>query len=170
MWFPETDEVFFGSRCNGPKGWHDCSANNFISKISMREVEEGVHALRDSIEPLNITVTRVSGLASGPSSPDDAHLYQLDTPDVRQKTWGATGPYKSSLLLVNSGNVDRPSSLALMNPRPPYNITVLFDNYYGRQFNSLNDAKIHPLSHKIFVTDPTCVLPWTAKATVAHTH
>ncbi|KAI0729162.1 D-lactonohydrolase-like protein [Fomitopsis betulina] len=137
VWFPETDEVFFGSRCNGPKGWHDCSANNFISKISMREVEEGVHALRDSIEPLNVTVTR------------------LDTPDVRQKTWGATGPYKSSLLLVNSGNVDRPSSLALMNPRPPYNITVLFDNYYGRQFNSLNDAKIHPLSHKIFVTDPT---------------
>ena len=48
-----------------------------------------------------------------------------------------------------------------MNPRPPYNVTVLLDNYYGRQFNSLNDAKIHPLSHKIFVTDPTYALSQT---------
>ncbi|KAH9919614.1 D-lactonohydrolase-like protein [Fomitopsis serialis] len=137
VWFPETDEVFFGSHCSGPKGWRDCRGNNFMSKISMQEVKGVVQAAGSTVAPLNVTVT------------------QLDTADVRQKTWGATGPYKSSLILINSGNVDRPSSIALMNPAPPYNITVLFDNYYGRQFNSLNDGKIHPTSHKIFVTDPT---------------
>ncbi|KZT68620.1 D-lactonohydrolase-like protein [Daedalea quercina L-15889] len=137
VWFPETDEVFFGSHCYGPKGWRDCSGNNFISIISMREVKDSVRASGSSIASLNVTVAK------------------LDTPVVRQKTWGATGPYKSSLILINSGNVDRPSSLALMNPAPPYNVTVLFDNFYGREFNSLNDGKIHPTSHKIFITDPT---------------
>ncbi|KAH9837864.1 D-lactonohydrolase-like protein [Rhodofomes roseus] len=138
VWFPESDEVFFGSHCQGPEGWRDCRGNNFMSKISMREVKDAVRAAGTKYgAPLNITVT------------------QLETPEVRQKTWGATGPYRSSLILINSGNVDHPSSLALMNPAPPYNVTVLFDNYYGRQFNSLNDGKIHPKSHKIFVTDPT---------------
>lgn len=137
VWSPETDEVFFGSHCLGSKGWRDCRGNNFMSKISMQEVKDVVRAAGSTMAPLNVTVV------------------QLDTADVRQKTWGATGPYKSSIILINSGNVDRPSSIALMNPAPPYNITVLFDNYYGRQFNSLNDGKIHPTSHKIFVTDPT---------------
>lgn len=72
-------------------------------------------------------------------------------------TWGGTGPYNSSLLLINSGRDKLPSSLALVNPAPPYNVTILLDNYYGRQFNSLNDGKIHPKSHAIFFTDVTCV-------------
>lgn len=42
-----------------------------------------------------------------------------------------------------------------MNPKAPFNTTVLLDNFFGRQFNSLNDIKIHPTSKKIFFTDTT---------------
>jgi gluconolactonase len=67
-------------------------------------------------------------------------------------TNGGTGPYNGSLLLITSGWGSLPPSLVLVNPRSPYNTTVLLNNYYGRQFNSLNDGKIHP-SGKIFFTD-----------------
>ena len=69
-------------------------------------------------------------------------------------TNGGTGPYKGSLLFVNSGRGILPSSLTLVNFKEPYNVTVLVDNFFGRQFNSLNDVKIHP-SGNIFFTDVT---------------
>lgn len=68
-------------------------------------------------------------------------------------TNGGTGPFKGALLLVNSGRANIPPSLALVDPQNPSNTTVVLDNFFGRQFNSLNDAKIHPGSGKIFFTD-----------------
>lgn len=48
---------------------------------------------------------------------------------------------------------DVPSALYVMNPRAPYNTTVLVNNYFGRQFNSLNDIAIHPRSRDVYFTD-----------------
>lgn len=67
-------------------------------------------------------------------------------------TNGGTGPFKGNLVLINSGRGPRPPSIALVNPKPPYNTTTLLNSYYGRQFNSLNDIKVHP-SGKMFFTD-----------------
>jgi gluconolactonase len=72
-------------------------------------------------------------------------------------TNGGTGPYNSSLVLVTSGRGPLPPSVALVNPKPPYNATVLLDNFYGRQFNSLNDIKIHRPSGNFLFTDVACV-------------
>lgn len=72
---------------------------------------------------------------------------------------GAT-PLGSNILLVGSGRGDLPPSLALLNPRPPFNSTTILDNMHGRQFNSLNDAKVHPKSGAIFFTDVTYVIPY----------
>jgi gluconolactonase len=60
--------------------------------------------------------------------------------------------YRGGLLFITSGRGDLPPSIVLVNPRTPHNATVLLDNFFGRQFNSLNDIKIHP-SGKIFFTD-----------------
>jgi gluconolactonase len=68
---------------------------------------------------------------------------------------GGTGPYQGSLLLFNSGRGSLPSTIALANPKSPYNATILLDNYTGKQFNSLNDGKVHPKSGNIFFTDPS---------------
>lgn len=62
-------------------------------------------------------------------------------------------PLGSNLLLIGSGRGNLPPSLVLVNPRPPFNATTIMDNVHGRQFNSLNDAKIHPKSGAIFFTD-----------------
>lgn len=68
-------------------------------------------------------------------------------------TNGGTGPYRSSLLLITSGRGSLPPSIVIVNPKPPYNATVLLDNFFGRQFNSLNDIKIHPTTGMLFFTD-----------------
>jgi len=69
-------------------------------------------------------------------------------------TNGGTGPYYSNLLFVNSGRGALPPTVTLVNPLPPYNATVLLDNFFGRQYNSINDVKIHPKRGTIFFTDP----------------
>ena len=69
-------------------------------------------------------------------------------------TNGATN-FRGELLLVNSGRANLPPNVVLVNHKPPFNSTVLLDNFFGRQFNSLNDVKIHPKSGKIFFTDVT---------------
>ena len=57
-------------------------------------------------------------------------------------------PFHHKLLLANSGRGDAASSplhtsnLALVEPSPPYNATVVLDNFFGRPFNSLNDLKV----------------------------
>lgn len=46
-------------------------------------------------------------------------------------------------------------SIYLMNPVEPYNTTVLLNNYFGRQFNALNDVGVNPRNKDIYFTDPT---------------
>ena len=65
---------------------------------------------------------------------------------------------------------DIPSAIYYLNPVPPYNTTgefrsettisvdlipVLLNNYFGRQFNSLNDVAINPKTKEIYFTDVT---------------
>ncbi|KAJ6585925.1 D-lactonohydrolase-like protein [Mycena capillaripes] len=104
----------------------DVNTNNVVSRIRMEEVREGG----------DVSITPVT----------------LD-PSI-QITNGATN-YKGQILLVNDGRGNLPPNVVLVNPRPPFNSTVLLDNFFGRQFNSLNDVKIHPTSKKVFFTDKT---------------
>jgi hypothetical protein len=60
------------------------------------------------------------------------------------------------LLFVTSGHALLPPSIVRVNPSPPYNTTVILDNFLGRQFNSesLNDIKILPGTDITSFTDP----------------
>jgi len=85
-------------------------------------------------------------------------------------TSGATN-YKNGLLFMGEGQGDDiPSAIYYLNPVPPYNTTgelrskttisvvlipVLLNNYFGRQFNSLNDVAINPKTKEIYFTDVT---------------
>ena len=42
-----------------------------------------------------------------------------------------------------------------MNPEEPHNTTVLLNNFFGRQFNSLNDVSVNPRNGEIYFTDVT---------------
>ena len=73
-------------------------------------------------------------------------------------TNGGTGPLHGKLVFVNSGRGPLPPSLVLVDPADPSNTTVLPDSFFGRQFNSLNDVKIHRQTGTIFFTDCTYVM------------
>jgi len=132
IYYPPTDEVFFASNAGSGSG---IDLNNQVAKISMKEVEKKIAGLKPGTA-VNVTVTK------------------LNLPDSVQMTNGGTGPYYSNLLFVNSGRGTLPPTVTLVNPLPPYNATVLLDNFFGRQYNSINDIKIHPKSGTIFFTDP----------------
>ncbi|KAI0764122.1 D-lactonohydrolase-like protein [Irpex lacteus] len=135
IWVPRTNEVFFASNDGGDLGFSDIDHNNRVSKISLDEVASAIKNASDSTSALNVTVT------------------PLDLPETVQMTNGGTGPFRGNLLLVNSGRGNLPPSITAVNPAAPHNVTVLLDNFIGRQFNSLNDIKIHPTSKKLFFTD-----------------
>lgn len=123
------DSVFFASNDGGPLGMSDIDHNNKVGRISLRDLPANLNGTA-----INIPVT------------------ELDLPASIQMTNGGTGPFGGNLLLINSGRGPLPPSIALVNPNPPHNATVLLDNFFGRQFNSLNDIKVHP-SGNIFFTD-----------------
>ncbi|PPQ81636.1 hypothetical protein CVT25_013608 [Psilocybe cyanescens] len=124
VYVPETDELFF-------TGFDP--TQNVVSKISLADIET---ALRGS----NTTTVNV------PATP-------LSLPPSVQIANGGTGPYRSSIVFATFGTQNSPASIVLVNPRPPYNATVLLDNFFGRQFNSIDDIKIHPTSGALFFTD-----------------
>jgi len=105
--------------------------NNIIGKISITELQT---KLTSNLPNINLTVQ------------------ELNLADTVQITNGGTGPFKGNLLLATRGRGALPSSLVAVNPKPPFNTTVLLNSFFGRQFNSFNDIKIHP-SGKIFFTD-----------------
>lgn len=159
---------------SGPLGMSSLFENNVVSKISMKDVAAALSAKASG--PVNVPVTPVSsqdvtsfnwltlhvvkslGRCTGLS------FLKFQSPpksNEEQMTNGGTGPYNSSLVLITSGRGSLPPSIVLVNYLPPYNTTVVLDNFFGRQFNSLNDIKIHPTNGKFFFTDVEFVLPCT---------
>ncbi|KAF8977493.1 calcium-dependent phosphotriesterase [Cyathus striatus] len=129
IYVPETDEIFFSSSLFDASS----SQSNRVSKVKMADVEE---ALASNSSDINVPVET------------------LDLPGTLNMTNGGTGPFQGSLLYSTEGFGQNPPVLALVDPKPPFNFTVILDNYFGRQFNSIDDLKIHP-SGKVFFTDPS---------------
>jgi len=127
----------------------DLEHNNVVGKISLKDVDSAIAANESTV---NVPVAFVSAYTAVVQIENNQYAMQLDFPGTVQMTNGGTGPYKSSLLLATSGRGHLPPSIVLGNPKPPYNVTILLDNFFGRQFNSLNDIKVHP-SGKFFFTD-----------------
>lgn len=133
IYYTDTDEFFFSSNNGGALGNSGINQNNRIGKISMQAVESALAGAQGAV---------------------NVPIQQLSLSEDVQMTNGGTGPYNGNLLLINSGRGSRAPSITAVNPRSPYNSTVLLNNYFGRQFNSLNDIKVHA-SGNIFFTDVT---------------
>lgn len=57
------------------------------------------------------------------------------------------------MYMAEGAGSDNTSEVILMNPVEPYNTTVLVNNYFGRQFSSLNDVAVHPSNKDLYFTD-----------------
>ncbi|KAG1768933.1 hypothetical protein EV702DRAFT_713963 [Suillus placidus] len=134
IYVPDLNLVFFANTGSGKLGYYGWYNNSFVGMINMTEVDM---ALASTTGNVNIQVQT------------------LNLSDDVQMANGGTGPYKGDLLFVTSGRALLPPSIVRVNPSPPYNTTVILDNFLGRQFNSLDDIKILPGTDIMFFTDPT---------------
>ncbi|KAH7124597.1 lactonohydrolase [Dactylonectria macrodidyma] len=132
VWYPPTDEVFFVQSAGAPAAGTGLNKSSIIQKISLMEAEAVRRGTYDEDE---VTVTIV------PSNP------QVINPN------GGTN-YKGNIIFAGEGMGDNiTSSLFIMNPVVPYNTTVLLNNHFGRQFNSLNDLVVNPRNGELYFTD-----------------
>ncbi|KAJ7355717.1 D-lactonohydrolase-like protein, partial [Mycena albidolilacea] len=136
IWVEETDEVFFsGGRTEG-------------RPVIIFELFNGTLRLNSD----QVSVINLNDLKTSPTGLINFTILPLSD-DVQINNGGTL--FRGDLLLVTTGSGPLPPSLVRVNPKPPFNDTVILNNYYGRQFNSLNDAKVHPQSRAIFFTDVT---------------
>ncbi|KAJ5145339.1 hypothetical protein N7448_002731 [Penicillium atrosanguineum] len=132
VWSKETEEVFFVQNAGAKNASTGLKKSAIIEKISLAEAA-AVANKRDAAGLVTVTKVPSSAMVINPN--------------------GGTN-YRRQIVFTGEGQGDdKPPSLWLMNPQKPYNTTVLLNNYFGRQFNSLNDVVIHPKNKDIYFTD-----------------
>ncbi|EIW75732.1 calcium-dependent phosphotriesterase [Coniophora puteana RWD-64-598 SS2] len=124
--------LFFSSNDGGPEGYNGWYNNSVVSWLNVSEVEQSWNDTE-----INVPIHTLTNLS-----------------DLVQMVNGGTGTYKGNILFATSGRAESPPSIVAVNPFSPYNVTVMLDNFYGRQFNSLNDLKFLPGTEIIYFTDP----------------
>ncbi|OTB08250.1 hypothetical protein M426DRAFT_30020, partial [Hypoxylon sp. CI-4A] len=126
VWYPPTDEIFIvqeGGTGSGPK------KSGVISKISVSEAA----AVASSG---NGTVTVETVNATGIVNPNG----------------GANYKGQIVYVVIGSGSEDV-SQVVLLNPVEPYNTTVLVNNFFGRQFNTIDDVAVNPRNNEVYFSD-----------------
>ncbi|CAI7609165.1 unnamed protein product [Penicillium glandicola] len=132
VWFKETDEVFFVQNAGALNASTGLNKSAIIEKISLAEAA-AVSNQSDAAGLVNVTTVASSPMVLNPN--------------------GGTN-YRGQIIFAGEGQGDyKAPSLWVMNPKSPFNTTVILNNYFGRQFNSLNDVAIHPTSKDIYFTD-----------------
>lgn len=132
VWYEPTDEVFFVQNAGAVAAGTGLNKSSIIQKISLSEAD----AVKDMANATGqVTVTVV------PSNP------MVINPN------GATNYRGQIVYMAEGAGPDNTSNVILMNPVEPYNTTVLLNNYFGRQFSSLNDVVVHPENKDLYFTD-----------------
>ncbi|KAM3457824.1 hypothetical protein MY3296_000897 [Beauveria thailandica] len=132
VWVPATDEVFFAQNAGAPAAGTGLNKSSIVQKVSVSEALQVASGNKTG----HVKVETVSS----------------DPPVVNPN--GGTN-YKGNILFAGEGMGNKtPTALYSVNPRPPYNATILVNNYFGRQFNSLNDIGVNPRNSHIYFTDP----------------
>lgn len=147
-WYPPTEEVFFVQNAGAKAAGTGLNKSSIIQKISLSDAEK---VRNGSLEAAPVTVVDTSN------------------PQVINPNGGTN--YKGNIIFAGEGQGDNvPSALYMMNPLPPYNTTseypnltqkqivtltilALVNNYFGRQFNSLNDLVVNPTNGDLYFTD-----------------
>ncbi|KAF3390628.1 hypothetical protein F1880_009114 [Penicillium rolfsii] len=132
VWSKETDEVFFVQNAGAKDAGTGLHKSAIIEKISLADAA-AVSNKRNAAGLVKVTTVPSSPMVINPN--------------------GGTN-YRGEFIFTGEGQGNNtPPALWLMNPQEPYNTTVLLNNYFGRQFNSLNDVVIHPKNKDVYFTD-----------------
>ncbi|KAK4946064.1 hypothetical protein LTR10_014866 [Elasticomyces elasticus] len=131
-WYPPTDEVFFVQNAGAMAAGTGLNKSSVILKISLAQAA-AVSTQRNASGQVNVTVVPANPPVINPN--------------------GATN-YRGQFAFTGEGQGnDIGPALYAVNPVEPYNTTVLINNYFGRQFNSLNDVSVNPNNGDVYFTD-----------------
>ncbi|WVQ75913.1 hypothetical protein IAR50_005548 [Cryptococcus sp. DSM 104548] len=133
VWHNETDEVFFVQNAGAKAAGTGLNKSAIIQKISLSQAESVQQGSRNSTD-----ITTV-----------DSNV-QVVNPN------GGTA-YRGKIIFAGEGQgSDIAPALYEMDPTAPYNTTeVILNNFFGRQFNSLNDIAVNPRNKELYFTDVT---------------
>ncbi|KAL6245985.1 hypothetical protein RBB50_007138 [Rhinocladiella similis] len=132
VWYPPTDEMFFVQNAGAKASGTGLNKSNIIQKISLSQAAQ-FSTQRNASGHVNVTTVNAN-------------------PTVINSNGGTN--YRGQLIFTGEGQGNNSApSLYVVNPQPPYNTTVLVNNYFGRQFNSLNDVSINPRNGDVYFTD-----------------
>ncbi|KAJ5217099.1 hypothetical protein N7468_010107 [Penicillium chermesinum] len=132
VWSNRTNEVFFAQNAGPPAAGTGLNKSAIIEKISLAQV------------------------AAVSNRTDASGLVDVITVNATPPVLNANGAtnFRGQIVYTSEGQGDHGApALYLMNPEEPYNTTVLLNNFFGRQFNSLNDIVVHPQNKDIYFTD-----------------
>ncbi|KAF4455802.1 putative lactonohydrolase [Fusarium austroafricanum] len=132
VWNPRTEEVFFVQNAGDPAAGTGLAKSSVVQKISLADAE---------------------ALKNGSHTQSQINITIVDSkPQVINPNGGTN--YKGQIIFAGEGQGEQiPSALYLMNPEKPYNTTTLLNNYFGRQFNSINDVSVNSRNGDIYFTD-----------------
>lgn len=131
VWSPPKDEVFFVQNAGAPAAGTGLNKSSIVQKISLADAEK---VRSGTLDEAPVTIVNTSN------------------PQVINPNGGTN--YKGNIIFAGEGQGDDiPSALYLMNPASPYNTSTIINNYFGRQFNSLNDVAVRPKSSEVYFTD-----------------
>ncbi|KAK4102322.1 calcium-dependent phosphotriesterase [Parathielavia hyrcaniae] len=151
VWYPVKDEMFFVQNAGAGAAGTGLAKSAIIQKISLSAVTPAIASQRNESGSVTVEVVESNPTVMNPN--------------------GGTN-YQGQLLFLGEGQGESIApAMYLMNPEPPYNTTgeapihpaatmltqsgLLLDNFFGRQFNSLNDVSVNPRNGELYFTDPT---------------
>lgn len=134
VWYPPTDEVFFVQNAGAPAAGTGLNKSGIIEKIALSQADA------------------VKTQSNGTGQVDVITVNS--TPQIVNPNGGTNYNGKIVFTAEGAGN-NTPPALYVMDPTDPYNTTVILNNYYGRQFNSLNDVAVNPRNKELYFTDVT---------------
>ncbi|KAJ9118373.1 hypothetical protein QFC24_006202 [Naganishia onofrii] len=142
VYHQRSNALFFAANAGAPLGRSGLDQSNVVWRMDIGEATSLVANAK-----LNAEGDYVGGNVTLEAVPNTDH--QLENVN------GGTN-YRGQLVFMTEGRGDSfPSGITVVNPVKPYNATVILNNFFGRQFSSLNDVAYHRKSGDLFFTDPT---------------
>ncbi|KAJ9093173.1 hypothetical protein QFC21_006490 [Naganishia friedmannii] len=137
-----SNALFFAANAGAPLGRSGLNQSNVVWRMDIGEAASLV---------ANATLTAEGDYVGG-----NVTLEAVPNTDNQLENVNGATNYRGQLVFMTEGRGDSlPSGITVVNPVKPYNATVILNNFFGRQFSSLNDVGYHRKSGDLFFTDPT---------------
>ncbi|TYJ56017.1 hypothetical protein B9479_003259 [Cryptococcus floricola] len=131
VWHNETDEVFFAQAAAMDLGF-GLNKSAVVQKISLSQAQDVQEGTRNSTD---VTVVNSTTQVVNPN--------------------GGTA-YRGKIIFTGQGQGSNvTSALYELDPNEPYKTTVILNNFFGRQFSSLNDISVNPRNKELYFSDVT---------------